>query len=113
MGLEGVRGSVVDSKAYSRRTLGLCLEHGIGLVTLVPHTCAVRQELETWGRQQPTLPLLMEQPGQTQDEALRHWRGQSVMRLVEVEYSDGRVAQEEGRFVVVHASQLAQQQAQT
>jgi len=55
----------------------------------------------------------MEQPGQTQDEALRHWRGQSVMRLVEVEYSDGRVAQEEGRFVVVHASQLAQQQAQT
>src|SRR5215472_7939811 len=26
------------SKAYSRRTLGLCLEHKIGLVTLVPRT---------------------------------------------------------------------------
>jgi hypothetical protein len=35
------------------------------------------------------------------------------MRPVEVEYSDGRVAQEAVRFVVVHASQLAQQQAQS
>ena len=34
------------------------------------------------------------------------------MRQVEVEYSDKRVVQEEVRFVVVHASQLAQQQAQ-
>jgi Domain of unknown function (DUF4277) len=33
LGLEGVRGMVADSKAYSRRTLGLCLEHGLGLVT--------------------------------------------------------------------------------
>jgi len=31
LGLEGVRGIVADSKASSRRTLGLCLEHGIGL----------------------------------------------------------------------------------
>jgi hypothetical protein len=31
---------------------------------------------------------------------------------VEVEYSDGRVTQEEGRFVVVHSRQLAQQQTQ-
>jgi transposase len=36
-----------------------------------------------------------------------------VYRHIEVEYSDGRVAQEELRFVVVHSSQLAQQQAQT
>jgi transposase len=33
LGLEGVRGIVADSKGYSRRTLGLCLEQGIGLVT--------------------------------------------------------------------------------
>jgi transposase len=33
LGLEGVRGIVADSQAYSRRTLGLCLEQGIGLVT--------------------------------------------------------------------------------
>jgi transposase len=46
LGLEGVRGVVADSKAYSRRTLGVCLEHKIDLVTLVPRTCAVRQELE-------------------------------------------------------------------
>jgi len=32
LGLEGVRGIVADRKAYSRRTLGLCLEQGIGLV---------------------------------------------------------------------------------
>ena len=36
-----------------------------------------------------------------------------MRRQVEVEYSDGRVAQEELRFVVVHSSQLAQQQTQT
>jgi transposase len=35
LGLEGVRGIVVDSKAYSRRTLGACLEHGSGLGTLI------------------------------------------------------------------------------
>jgi transposase len=113
LGLEGMRGIVADSKAYSRRTLGLCLEHGIGLVTLVPRTCAVRQELEAWGRQQPTLPLLVEKPGRTQNEAPRYWHGQSVLRHIEVEYSDGRVAQEALRFVVVHSSQLAQQQTHT
>ena len=113
LGLEGVRGIVADSKAYSRRTLGLCLEHGIGLVTLVPRTCAVRQELEAWGRQHPALPLLVEKPGRTKDEEPRRWHGDSVHRRVEVESREGRVAQEEVRFVVVHSSQLAQQHAQT
>lgn len=112
LGLDGMRGIVADSKAYSRRTLGLCLERGVGLVTLVPRTCAVRQELEAWGCQQPALPLLMEKPGRTKDEGPRRWHGQSVFRRVEVEYRDGRVAQECLRFVVVHASQLAQQQGQ-
>jgi transposase len=56
---------------------------------------------------------LVEKPGRTKDEAPRHWYGQSVLRQVEVEYSDGRVAQEPLRFVVVHSSQLAQQQTQT
>ena len=113
LGLDGVRGIVADSKAYSRRTLGFCLEQGLGLVTLVPRTCAVRQALEAWGQQQSALPLLVEKPGRTKAEAPRRWHGQSVMRQVEVEYSNGRVAQEELRFVVVHASQLAQQQTQT
>src|SRR5215468_10607611 len=94
LGLEGLRGIVADSKAYSRRTLGLCLEHKIGLVTLVPRTCAVRQALEAWGQQQPALPLLVEKPGRTQDEAARRWHGHSVMRRVEVEYSHGRVTSE-------------------
>ena len=30
LGLESMRGIVADSKAYSRRTLGLCLERGVG-----------------------------------------------------------------------------------
>jgi transposase len=112
LGLEGVRGIVADSKAYSRRTLGVCLEQKVDLITLVPRTCAIRQALEAWGQQQPALPLLLEKPGRTKAEAPRRWHGQSVIRQVEVEYSDGRVALEALRFVVVHSSQLAQQQTQ-
>jgi hypothetical protein len=44
LGLNGVHGIVADRKAYGQRTLGLCLEQGVGLITLVPRTCAVRQE---------------------------------------------------------------------
>lgn len=81
------------------------------MVTLVPRTCGVRQELETWGQQHGPLPVLVERPGRTKRDAPRQWRGQSVERMVAVEYGDGRVAQESLRFVVVHSSQLAQQQA--
>jgi transposase len=112
LGLEGVRGIVADSKAYSRRTLGVCLEQKVDLITLVPRTCAIRQALEAWGQQQTALPLLLEKPGRTKAEAPRRWHGPSVIRQVEVESSDGRVALEALRFVVVHSSQLAQQQTQ-
>src|SRR5262252_7358460 len=78
LGLDGVRGIVADSKASSRRTLGLCLERGVGIVTLVPRTGAVRQALEAWGGQQPARPLLIEKPGRTKDEAPRRWHGQSM-----------------------------------
>jgi transposase len=111
LGREGVRGIVADSKAYCKRTLGLCLEQGVGLITLVPRTCAVRQELEAWGQQQGPLPLLLEKPGRTRQEPPRRWHGHSVVRLVEVEYADGHRAVEEIRFLVVHSSQLAQQAA--
>src|SRR5215211_7243916 len=111
LGLDGVRGIVADSKAYCKRTLGLCLEKRVGLITLVPRTCAVRQELEIWGQQQGTLPLLLEKPGRTRQEPPRRWHGYSVVRPVEVEYADGRLAGEELRFLVVHSSQLAQQAA--
>ena len=53
----------------------------------------------------------MEKPAQTKRDAPRRWRGQSVERVVAVEYGDGRVEQEPLRFVVVHSSPLAQQQA--
>jgi len=85
LGLNGVRGIVAASKASSRRTLGLCLEQGVGFVTLVPRTCAVRQALEAWGQPPSALPLLVEKPGRTKAEAPRRWHGQSVMRYVEVE----------------------------
>jgi len=91
----------------------LCLEQGLGFVTLVLRTCTVRQELKAWGQQQSALPLLVEKPGRTKAEAPRRWHGQSVFQPVEVEYNEGRVAQEELRFIVVHSSQLAQQQVQS
>ena len=109
LGLQGVIGIVADSKAYSQRTLGLCLEKQIGLVTRVPRTCAIRQALEAWGRQQASVPVLLEKPGRTAQEAPRRWRGQSVLHRVDVEYADGHTAQENIRFVVVHSSTLAQQ----
>jgi transposase len=113
LGLEGVRGIVADSKAYCKRTLGVCLEQRVGLNTLVPRTCAVRQALEAWGQQHSPLPLLLEKPGRTRQESPRCWHGASVVRPVEVEYADGRRAVEELRFLVVHSSQLAQQAAST
>ena len=111
LGLDGVRGIVADSKAYCKRTLGLCLEQRVGLITLVPRTCAVRQEMEAWGQQHGPLPLLLEKPGRTCQESPRRWHGASANRQVEVEYADGRLAVEAIRFLVVHSSQLAQQAA--
>jgi len=110
LGLPGVRGLVADSKAYSQRTLGLCLEKPLGLVTRVPRTCVIRQELEAWGPQQARLPVLLEKPGRSVQEAPRCWRGQSVLRRVDVEYAAGRIDQAELRFVVVPSSALAQQE---
>ena len=111
LGLDGVRGIVADSKAYCKRTLGLCLEQGVGLITLVPRTCAVREEVEIWGQQHGALPLLLENPGRTRQEPPRRWHGQSVVRRVPVEYADGRLDVAEIRFLVVHSSQLAHQAA--
>jgi hypothetical protein len=112
LGGEGGRGIVADSQASSRRTLGLCLAHRLGLVTLVPRTCAVRQAVEAWGQQPPALPLVVEKAGRTKAEAPRRWHGQRVSLQVEVAYSEGRVAREDRRFVVVPSQPLAQQPAQ-
>ena len=111
LGLDGVHGIVADSKASCKRTLGLCWEPRVGLITLVPRTCAVRQELEAWGQQHGPLPLLLEKPGRTRQESPRRGHGHSVVRPVAVEYADGRLTVEELRFLVVHSSQLAQQAA--
>ena len=112
LGLDGVQGIVADSKAYSQRTLGLCVEQQVGLVTLVPRTCAIRQEVEAWGQQQRSLPLLLEKPGRRRQDTPRRWYGRSVTRQVEVEYADGRVGLEPIRFVAGYSHQLAQQHAQ-
>jgi len=111
LGLDGVHGIVADSQAYCKRTLGVCVEQRVGLITLVPRTCAVRQEVEAWSQQQGPLPLLLEKPGQTRQESPRRWYGRSVIRRVEVAYADGRLELAELRFLVVHSSQLAHQTA--
>jgi hypothetical protein len=73
LGLGGLKGIVADSKAYSQRTLGLCLEQKVGLVTLVPRTCGIRQEVEAWGQQQSSLPLLVDKPARRRRDAPRRW----------------------------------------
>jgi transposase len=110
LGLEGLQGSVADSKASSQRTLGLCLEQHVGLVTLVPRTCGIRQEVAAWGQAQSSLPLLVDKPARRRQDVPRRWYGRSVTREVEVEYGDGRVATAPVRFVAVYSTQLAQQQ---
>src|SRR5262245_57358666 len=111
LGLDGVHGIVADSKAYCKRTLGLCVEQGVGLITLVLRTCAVRQELTARGEQQSALPLFLAKPGRPLQEPPRRWHGQNVVRRVPVEYADGRLDMADIRFLVVHSSQLAHQAA--
>jgi transposase len=110
--LDGLRGLVADSKAYTPRTLGLCQETGMGLVTLVPRTYAIRQEVERWGQQQTSLPLLLEKPGKRRSDTPRRWYGRSVTRQVEVEDGQGQVTFSPMRFVAVYSTQLAQRHAE-
>ncbi|MEE8291790.1 MAG: IS1634 family transposase [Candidatus Tectomicrobia bacterium] len=112
LGLDGFKGIVADSKAYSQRTLGLCLEQQVGLVTLVPRTCGIRQEVEAWGQKQSSLPLLVDKPARRRRDAPRRWYGRSTTREVEGEYADGRLALAPVRFVAVYSTQLAQHQAE-
>lgn len=113
LGLGGFQGIVADSKAYSQRTLGLCLEQDVGLITLVPRTCGIRQEVEAWGQQQSSLPLLLDKPARRRTDAPRRWYGRSLTREVEVEYGDGRIELAPVRFVAVYSNQLAQQHENT
>jgi hypothetical protein len=111
LGLDGVRGLVADRQAYGTRTLGWCLETRVGLITLVPRTCAVRQALATWGQQQDGWPLVREKPGRTRQEPPRRWHGRRVTRPVPGESAEGRLAVEARRFLVVRSRQLAPQAA--
>jgi hypothetical protein len=106
-----VHGLVADRKADGKRTLGVCLEQGVGLITLVPRPCAVRQEVEAWGQQHGALPLWLETPGRTRQEPPRRWHGPSVVRRVPVADTAGRLDLAARRFLVVHSSQLAHQAA--
>jgi len=109
---DGLRGIVADSKAYTPRTLGLCRETGMGLVTLVPRTCAIRQEVEAWGQRCESLPLLLEKPGKRRSEAPRRWYGRSVTHQVEIEDSQGQLTLAPMRFIAVYSTQLAQRHAE-
>jgi transposase len=111
--LGGLQGMVADSKAYTQRTLGLCLETGMGLVTLVPRTCAIRQEVEAWGQRQVSLPLLLERPAKRQGDGPRRWYGRSVIREVEVEDEKGHVALAPIRWMAVYSTQVARQHEQS
>jgi transposase len=90
--------------------VGWCLEQQVGLVTLGPRTCGIRQEVEAWGQQHSSLPLFVDKPARRRRDAPRRWDGRSLTREVEVEYEDGRVALAPIRFVAVYSTQLAQHQ---
>ena len=111
LGLDGGRGMVADRQASCKRPLGLCLAKRVGLITLVPRTGAVRQEVEAWGQQHGALPLLLATLGRTRQEPPRHWHGRRVLRRVAVEDTDGRQDVADLRLLVVHASQWAHQAA--
>lgn len=113
LGLDGFKGIVADSKAYNQRTLGLCLEKQVGLVTLVPRTCSIRQEVEAFGQKQSSLPLLLDKAARRRGDKPRRWYGRSLTREVDVEYQDGRVELAAIRFVAVYSNQLARHQDQT
>jgi hypothetical protein len=113
LNLGGLQSMVADAKAYTQRTLGLCLETGMGLVTLVPRTCSIRQEVEAWGQRQVSLPLLLERPAKRQGHGPRRWYGRSVMREVEVEDEKGHVTLTPIRFIALYSTPLAQHHEQS
>ena len=75
LGCEGMRGIVADSKAYSAH-LGLCLEHGIGLVTLV-RTCAYGRTRSLWTA---TSACLCWWRSRADQGGSGRWHGHSVLR---------------------------------
>src|SRR5687768_8057925 len=79
----------------------------MGLVTLVPRTCSMRQEVEAWDQRQGSLPLLLERPAKHHGDAPRRWYGRSVIRQVEVEDAKGHVALAPIRFIAVYSTPLA------
>jgi hypothetical protein len=83
----------------------------VGLVTLVPRTCGIRQEVEAWGQRQSSLPLVVDKPARRRRDASRRWSGRRITWEVEVAYDDGRIALAPIRLVAVSSHQLAQQHA--
>ena len=77
----------------------------MGLVPLVSRTCGIRQEVETWGQKQSSLPLLLDKPARRRRDAPRRWYGRSITREVEGEYEAGRIELAAVRFVAVYSTQ--------
>src|SRR5438067_8367472 len=96
---------------YKRRVAEKGGDAGGGSTLGTQSTFAQMGHIDSPGRSRLNRDIHFEKS--PKDEAPRRWHGQSVRRRVEVEDSDGRVASEALRFVVVHSSQLAQQQTQT
>ena len=106
-----MRGIVADSKAYCKRTLGLCLEEaGRGADhARAAHLCRAAGVRSVGPAAVPIASgLLLEKPGRTRQEPPRRWHGHRVVRQVEVADADGRLALADLRFLVVHSSQLAE-----
>ena len=73
----------------------------MGLVRLVPRTCAIGQEVEAWGQRRVSLPWWLEKAGQRGSEAPRRCYGRRVPRQGEVDDGEGPDTVAPIRFVVV------------
>ena len=110
----GVRGIVADSKAYSRRTGG-CVSSTRSISSRSSaHLCRPPWPLRSLGPTATCVPPLAREAWADRkvEAATALVIGLKRTPQVEVEYVDGRIVQEALRFVVVHSSQLAQQQSQ-
>ncbi len=110
---------VYDSKFFDARTLGLAYTQGVHWISLVPGNNHQRKEMvgRVLAEKQPLVEL-RRRPGRRKDDAEEVFQGASVVDQVEIELpgadSGPPVRQPMAvRYLVVHSSQLARQQART
>lgn len=109
---------VGDCKVVDGRTLGRLLREGLHVVSLLPKSFGVRQEVVeaafAEAHDPKTWPLLVETPGRLKGDPPRQYRGRSFTRPLRVQLekadgTDGTESFEEMRFLVISSDNLGEQ----